>query len=172
MSDTTEQHGSFTFVVDWPKPSPDSSEAIRAFWLREGAMKDPTQLDGRLSQVVLHALGADGEVAGVCTAIVSTPPHIGQPLYYWRTFIGSAYRKTPLVRMLLIRSCELLGDYARANDFPCIGIILELENGRFKDAVRSAIWWNPRFYYIGRSARGLDLRLHYFKGARLKAAAK
>ena len=47
--------------------------------------------------------------------------------------------------------------------------ILELENGRFKEAVRSAIWWNPRFYYIGRSARGLDLRLHYFKGARLKA---
>ena len=40
---------------------------------------------------------------------------------------------------------------------------------RFKEKGRTAVWWNPRFVYIGRSQRGLDLRVFYFKGAKLKA---
>ena len=159
----------FTFVVDWPAPSAESGEALRAFWMREGAFNDEAQMKARLPQVVMHALTPDGEVAGVCTAIVMTPPHLAQPVYYWRTFVGKAWRSTPLVMMLLKRSCVLLEEYARDNDYPCIGILLELENNRFKEKGRTAVWWNPRFVYIGRSQRGLDLRVFYFKGAKLKA---
>lgn len=160
----------FTFVVDWPAPSAASGDAIRAFWKREGAFNDETQMSARLPQVVMHALTPDGEVAGVCTAVVMTPPHLAQPVYYWRTFVGKAWRSSPLVMMLLKRSCALLEEFARDNDYPCIGILLELENNRFKEKGRTAVWWNPRFVYIGRSQRGLDLRVFYFKGARLKAA--
>jgi hypothetical protein len=116
----------------------------------------------------MQALSPEGEVAGVCTAAAATPPQLGQPVWYWRTFVGVRWRSTPLVMNLLKRSCTLLGDHARANDWPCIGILLELENTRFRDKGRAAVWWNPRFTYIGRSARGLDLRVHYFHGARLK----
>jgi hypothetical protein len=158
----------FTFVVDWPAPSKESGEAIRAFWAREGAFNDEAQMKARLPQVVMHALTPDGEVAGVCTAVVMTPPHLAQPVYYWRTFVGKAWRATPLVMMLLKRSCVLLEAHARDNNYPCIGILLELENNRFKEKGRTAVWWNPRFVYIGRSQRGLDLRVFYFKGARLK----
>ena len=168
MSDVTEQHGSFTFVVDWPKPSAESAEAIRAFWLREGAMQAPTQLDARIPQVVLHALGPDGEVAGVCTAIVSTPPHIGQPLYYWRTFVGKPWRSSQLVGLLLKKSCRVLEEHAARNGLPCIGVLLELENARFKERGRKPVWANPRFVYIGRSERKLDLRVLYFDGAKLQ----
>ncbi len=160
----------FTFVVDWPAPSAASGDAIRAFWKREGAFNDETQMSARLPQVVMHALTPDGEVAGVCTAVVMTPPHLAQPVYYWRTFVGKAWRSSPLVMMLLKRSCALLEEFARDNDYPCIGILLELENNRFKEKGRTAVWWNPRFVYIGRSQRGLDLRVFYFEGARLKAA--
>ena len=160
----------FTFVVDWPAPSAASGDAIRAFWKREGAFNDETQMSARLPQVVMHALTPDGEVAGVCTAVVMTPPHLAQPVYYWRTFVGKAWRSSPLVMMLLKRSRALLEEFARDNDYPCIGILLELENNRFKEKGRTAVWWNPRFVYIGRSQRGLDLRVFYFEGARLKAA--
>ena len=160
----------FTFVVDWPAPSAESGEAIRAFWKREGAFSDEAQMNARLPQVVMHALTPEGEVAGVCTAVVMTPPHLAQPVYYWRTFVGKAWRSTSLVMMLLKRSCVLLEQHAIEHDYPCIGILLELENNRFKEKGRTAVWWNPRFVYIGRSQRGLDLRMFYFKGARLKAA--
>ena len=55
-------------------------------------------------------------------------------------------------------------------ELPCIGVLLELENDRFRERGRMATWFNPRFVYIGRSDRGLDLRALYFKGARLKDA--
>ena len=160
----------FTFVVDWPAPSAESGDAIRAFWKREGAFNDEAQMNARLPQVVMHALTPEGEVAGVCTAVVMTPPHLAQPVYYWRTFVGKAWRSTSLVMTLLKRSCVLLEQHAIEHDYPCIGILLELENNRFKEKGRTAVWWNPRFVYIGRSQRGLDLRMFYFKGARLKAA--
>lgn len=161
----------FEYVVDWPSIRPADADAVRAFWRSEGALTDEAQMDQRLQQIVLHALDADGRVAGVCTAVAATPPALGQPLYFWRCFVGAQWRSTPLVMSLLKRSCVQLEEYAAAHGHPCIGILLELENARFRDKGRAAVWWNPRFTYIGRSARGLDLRVHYFKGARLKPPA-
>ncbi|WP_300616900.1 hypothetical protein [Dokdonella sp.] len=161
----------FRYVTDWPSIPADQADAIRAFWRSEGALSDEAQMTERVKQVVLHALDADGSVAGVCTAIASTPQPLGQPMYFWRCFVGARWRSTPLVMSLLKRSCTLLEEHAAANDWPCIGVLLELENARFRDKGRMATWWNPRFTYIGRSARGLDLRVHYFKGARLKPSA-
>jgi len=159
----------FRYVSDWQSMHPDDAAAIRAFWKREGAISDEAQMNERVQQVVMHALSADGTVAGVCTAIAATPPQLGQPLYYWRTFVGASWRSTPLVMSLLKRSCTLLEAYAQAHDYPCIGVLLELENTRFREKGRMAQWWNPRFVYIGRSNRGLDMRVHYFKGAKLKS---
>ncbi|MFI4952143.1 MAG: hypothetical protein ACHP7M_03285, partial [Burkholderiales bacterium] len=147
------------FVDDWPAVQAADAEAIRTFWQRERAIDDDAQITQRMKQVVMHACGADGEVAGVCTALPTTPPRLAQPVYYWRTFVGARWRSTQLVMMLLKRSCALLEEHARANGYPCIGILLELENTRFRDKGRMAAWWSPRFVYIGRSTRGLDLRV-------------
>jgi len=171
MNDALKTSALFEYVEDWPSIRPADALALRQFWLQQGALASEAQITERLQQVVLHACAADGSVAGVCTALAVTPPHFGQPLYFWRCFVGTAWRHTPLVRALLQRSCALLESYAIAHGYPCIGILLELENERFRDTVRTAVWWNPHFTYIGRSARGLDLRVRYFKGARLKPPA-
>lgn len=161
----------FNFVVGWPEVGADDAAAIKAFWRAEGALNDEAAMDQRVKQVVMHARTHDGEVAGVCTAMPMTPPRLGQPMYYWRTFVGVRWRASPLVMSLLKRSCVLLEEHARAHDYPCIGVLLELENDRFRERGRMATWFNPRFVYIGRSDRGLDLRALYFKGARLKEPA-
>ena len=158
----------FRIVDDWPGASPESAAAVAAFWLAEGAFDQHAQVQQRLPRLVAHALAPDGSVAGVCTAHAMTPPQLAQPMYYWRTFIGARWRSTPLVMQLLKHSCRLLEAHARAHDFPCIGVLLELENTRFRERGRAAQWWNPRFTYIGRSPRGLDVRVLYFKGARLR----
>ncbi|HEY6940932.1 hypothetical protein [Dokdonella sp.] len=160
----------FTFVVDWPGVDAGAAVEIKAFWRAEGALNDEAAMDQRVKQVVMHALTRSGEVAGVCTAMPMTPPRLGQPMYYWRTFVGARWRASALVMSLLKRSCVLLEEHARAHDYPCIGVLLELENDRFRERGRMATWFNPRFVYIGRSDRGLDLRALYFKGARLKDA--
>jgi hypothetical protein len=161
----------FRFARDWQALQPAAAAAIRAFWLREGALTDEAGIEQRLLQVVMHALDPDGRVAGVCTAVAVTPPRLGQPVYYWRTFIGAEWRSSSLVMRLLKRSTALLEEHARCNDYPCIGVLLELENARFSVRGRAATWYNPPFVYIGLCPRGLDRRVMYFKGARLKPVA-
>lgn len=158
----------FELVADWKQMTQADAAAIRAFWLEERAIAKDEEVAKRLGEVVLHARTPDGRVAAVCTAVTMTPPALGQPVYYWRTFVGSAWRTTKLVRALLNRSCALLGEYAQANGNPCVGILLELENARFGETLRRPVWSNPDFVYLGRAVGGRELRIHYFPDAELK----
>lgn len=166
MSDTH-----FDFITHWPQGTPEQGEAVLAFWRRENAIGDETQAKKRLSEIVLHALAPDGGIAGVATAVPITLPRLGQPTYYFRCFVGANWRQSRLVLHMLRRSGAVLETFAREHNFPCIGIVLELENSRFGQTMQMAQW--PRgieYTFIGKSQRGLDLRVKYFRGAKLKPA--
>ena len=157
----------YTFVADWQALDPVAGEAIADFWRREGALADEALIKARLPQVVMHVLDGDA-VAAISTAVPMTPPQFGQPVYYFRMFVGKAWRSTPLIKRLAVRATKCLEEYAVAHDFPCIGVMLELEGARFKEKWRMPIWSYAQFIYIGRSPRGLETRVYYFKGALLK----
>lgn len=159
---------SFTFVEHWQKDCPDDAEAVLAFWKRENAINDEASAKKRLGEIVLHARDATGAIAGVSTAVPITLPRLGQPTYYFRCFVGKDWRKSRLVLQLLRRTCETLEAFARTHNFPCIGVILEMENARFGEALQRAWWPSTGFVFIGKSQRGLDLRVRYFRGAKLK----
>lgn len=161
-------HSRFTLTHVWPNISESDASDLLAFWKQHNAIPNEEQARARLAQVVLLARDAEGAIAGVCTAYSMTPPQLGQPMYFWRAFIAPQWRSTRLIGTLLSGSCDLLGEHSREHDFPCIGILLELENERFGKAGRKAEWVHPRFCYIGKSPRGLDVRAHYFRGAKLK----
>jgi len=160
----------FTYVTHWDgAAAPEAESDVLAFWQREGALASETKAEDRLKQIVLHARDGD-EVAAVCTVMPLTLPRLGQPMYYYRCFIGKRWRNTRLVFKLLIRAFDVLQEYAAAHDYPCIGVVLELENTRFGESLRAPVWPSTGFIYIGKSGRNLDLRLRYFRGARLKKA--
>jgi len=158
----------FQYVAHWQTDLPEENEAVLAFWRAEKAIGDEAAAKKRLSEIVLHARTESGEVAGVCTAVPMTLPRLAQPLYYYRTFVGEKWRKTRLVVLLLKRAFELLEGHAVKNGYPCIGVIIELENARFAENGRMPVWPDVDFVYIGKSQRGFDLRLRYFRGATLK----
>lgn len=157
------------FVADWQSLEPANSDAIGEFWRREGAFTDASQVSARLPQVVMHACDGD-DIAAVCTAVPMTPPAFGQPVYYYRSFVGKKWRTTMLIEKLLKRAQVVLENYARERGFPCIGILLELENARFKERGRMPVWPHTGFVYVGKSGRGLESRVAFFKGAQLKDA--
>jgi hypothetical protein len=170
--DHVQTQGNFLIVEDWKTLQADNAAAISDFWKRENALPGPEAIARRLDQVVVHACTKDGEIAGVATAIPQVPVRFGQPMYYLRAFVGQTSRSTTLVRELTQGACDVLEVHARAHGFPCIGVLLELENTRFYQTLRKPVWWNPRFYYVGKSERGLEVRAYYFDGARLKSPAE
>ncbi|HJU26099.1 MAG TPA: hypothetical protein VJ722_05435 [Rhodanobacteraceae bacterium] len=162
----------YRYVTDWLQLDPAMGEAIRAFWRREQANVEGERATQRLNEVVAHVLDADGELAAVSTATPKILPRLGQPLYYYRCFVGKQWRSSKLVRPLLRHTQEVLEDHARKNNYPCIGVLLELENEGFADTLRWAQWPGVGFSFIGVSPRGLELRVRYFRGAKLKTPAE
>lgn len=160
----------FTFHEAWGNLDEADAGNIVDFWLREKALPNEEMARERLDQIVYFARARDsGEIAGVCSAMPQTPPQLGLPVYYYRTFIGNDWRHTRLVFYLLARATAFLEAYARERDFPCVGVLLELENTRFRDtARRRVVWRRPPYVYIGKSPRGLEVRIHYFEGAPMK----
>src|ERR1700761_6740873 len=147
----------FSFVTHWQQSGLVDSEAkVVEFWKAEGALATDVKPDDRLRQVILHVETADGDVAAVSTAVAMTLPRLGQPMYYFRCFVGKKWRTSRLVLRVLQRSTEILEAYAREHKFPCVGVLLELENARFAETMQQTVW-PPAipFVYIGKSQRNL-----------------
>lgn len=158
----------YATITDWQRLDRETGDAIRAFWEREQANVSGDEATRRLGEVVAHVVDEHGELVAVATVAQKIPPRLGQPMYYYRCFVGKAWRSSKLVRPLLRHTYKVLEEYARANDFPCIGVLLELENEGFAGSLRWAHWPGVDFSYIGISPRGLELRVRYFRGALLK----
>lgn len=151
----------------------EEAQAVQTFWLRENAHVEGAEAARRVHEVAIRALTPDGELAAITTAEPRLIPRLVQPLYYYRCFVGAAWRNGGLlrVRVLLQKTVEVLETWASAHGFPCIGVICELENEGFGKTLQRAYWSNGShngYSFIGRSARGMDMRVRYFIGAQLK----
>ncbi|MBY6204085.1 hypothetical protein [Halomonas denitrificans] len=161
---------SFDYDIVWRTLDDATRDRIVAFWQTHGAIRDEQAARARVDQVVAVARSEGGEIAGVCTAIDLVVPDIGEPLYYYRTFIAPPFRTGFVVRRLLFLAVQALEEHARRDpESSAKGVYLELENPSFARHLRQAVW--PRrgleFVFIGRSARGLERRVRWFEHARI-----
>lgn len=163
MSDPT-----YTLVDSWQCMKPAEADAVCAFWHREHANVEGEEARRRVQQVLTRALDTQGNVIAVSTAEPCSVPRLGQPMYYYRCFVGADWRGKEMAIALLRRGFDDLERWATERDFPCIGILLELENEALAGHLPRAHWHRVGFSFIGRSPRGLDLRVRYFHNAELK----
>lgn len=159
---------SFSYQSGWAGLDEGEADELVGFWLAHKALPNEQEARARLGQVVMYARAADGTIAAVCTAVPQAPPQLGQPVYFYRSFVAPAWRQSLVVFRLLKKAVALLEEHARQHDWPCIGVLLELENQRFGEKGRMPVWPGIDFIYIGKSPRGLECRIHWFREARLK----
>ena len=88
---------SFNFVAHWQTESAENDAKVVEFWKSEGALANDVKTEERLRQVILHVETPEGEIAAVSTAVALTLPRLGQPMYYFRCFIGKKWRQSRLV---------------------------------------------------------------------------
>ncbi len=172
MKQIVQHANGLLFVTDWQCLDSADGEAICAFWTREGANVEGITAQRRLHEVVAHVVTEDGQIVAVATVAPKILPRLGQPMYAFRCFIGNAWRKSTLARSLVKLTEDVLYPYARERGFPCIGVLLELENERFRTGLRRAYWSDMKMTYIGQNSIGQDVRVWYFPGARLKTRAE
>ena len=166
-----EQASRLTYRTVWPQIGAEDAERIVAFWMMHGALPEEHQARARVDQVVMYACDDRGEIVAVCTAFPQTPAQLGQPVYFYRSFVAPAWRGTLLAFRLLRQALAVLEAHARDHDWPCVGILLEMENQIFGRKGRMPVWPVVDFVYVGRSPRGLECRVHWFRQAQLKPPA-
>ena len=85
----------FSYEPVWPHPSEAARSAAVDFWLAESALPKGKAFE-RAEQLVLVCRDPAGSVAAVSTVIPSFVASLGLRCFYFRAFVGQAYRTTGL----------------------------------------------------------------------------
>lgn len=159
---------SFEIVPVWKRVTAELTAELIELWARSQAIPDPDRAAQRARQAVCIARDPSGAVCGVGTAVIRVLPRLRQPLYYYRQFFAEEFRGQKQAIPFFNEARRLLEQHNDLLPQPeSLGMLLELENkqlmARYERAYESA----ADSTFIGYSPRGLQLRVSYFKNARL-----
>ncbi|HEY4529271.1 MAG TPA: hypothetical protein VIG97_02915 [Luteimonas sp.] len=163
---------SLEIVPVWKQVTPELSSELIALWARNRALPDPTKAAERASQAV--AIGRDtetGAIWGVGTALLGIVPSFGQPTYLYRQFFDVGVRGLKQTEPFLRCVRETLEGYNASLPKPeSVGIMFEMQNDGLTNRYQDMYQAEGDAHFIGWSPRGRQLRMIYFKGARIMLA--
>jgi hypothetical protein len=163
---------SFEIIPAWKNVSEELAGELIDLWERSQAIPNPDQAALRARQAVCVARDESGTVCGVGTAVIRVLPRLRQPLYYYRQFFAPEFRGQKHAIPFFNGARSLLEEHNNSLSTPeSLGVLVELESqqlvARFDRAYEPA----ADSTFIGYSPRGLQLRVSYFKNARLLRSA-
>jgi hypothetical protein len=119
----------------------------------------------RVAELTVVATAEDGTLGGVSTAYLARQPQLGMDLWHSRAFVAPAHRRTHVGTEMTIGARDLLRGRWDAGDRSAAGIVLEVEYRPLFVAYPEAHWWWIDFVYVGHTAAGARIFVHYFPGA-------
>lgn len=160
-------------VIGWPRPSESLQAEVVTFWRSESALSDRDRAESRAAELLVVAKTATGDVAAVSTARRVLVPVLDRKCFYYRTYVGKAFRtvglaSSQLVWALFTESYELLNRrHEEGHDTDYAGIYLEIDNESIKRNRNELVWsdMGMNVVYIGKTPQGHHARVWYFKNA-------
>jgi hypothetical protein len=144
---------------------PTVDDVLR-FWHEERAVPE-AEAQRRVHEVLLVAThGEGGPVAGVSTAALHRSPQLRADVWYFRTFVGTAHRKTNVAVQLLLHGHDALEDrFTSGVDTRAIGTLIDVQHEGLKRGQPHGVWPQSGFTFIGENQRGDHVRVRYYPGA-------
>ena len=164
---------SLEIVPVWKQVTPELSSGLISMWARNSALPDPTKAAERAQQAV--AVGRDtdtGALWGVGTAVLGIVPSCGQPTYLYRQCfdVGARGLKQTVPFLQTIR--RTLEAYNASLPKPeSVGVMIELQNDDVAKSYQDMYEEEVHAHFIGWSPRGKQLRVMYFKDAKIMLPA-
>lgn len=154
----------------WRRVDPALEREIVVLWSEHRVLPPDVDPSARAQEAVCVARDAGGRLVAVATARARIVPFLGESLYNFRLFVAPGARSRQLPLRMLRRSQRVLAADAAGGQpaSDALGILLVLENPRFDRFRRLATWKRTGFVYAGRTPQGLQRRIWYFPGARLR----
>lgn len=155
-------------VPVWKKITPDLESQLIALWARNNALPDPTKAGERARQAVAVGRDETGAIWGVGTAVLGIVPSFGQPTYLYRQFFDVGSRGLKQTEPFLRCVRDTLEAYNASLPRPeSVGVMFEMQNDGLTSRYQDLYQAEGDAHFIGWSPRGRQLRLIYFKGAKI-----
>jgi GNAT superfamily N-acetyltransferase len=150
------------------EPASSLVEKVIALWLAQKVLNE-AQAGKRAEELLFAAVDEqNGNVAGVCTTYLRTPPALKMPLWHFRTFVAPEYRQNDVAYHLLHLAIEYHeSQYVDGTNTRGRGLYMEIENPIIQRHRNEAVWPSSRMVFTGFNARGDHCRVRYFPGARI-----
>lgn len=159
---------SLEIIPVWKNVTPELTSALISMWARNQALPDPTKAAERAQQAVAIGRDAAGTVCGVGTAVLGIVPSFGQPTYLYRQFFDAGARGLKQTMPFLNCIRDTLEAWNASLPKPeSVGVMIELQNDDMAVRYRDMFEEEARAHFIGWSPRGRQLRMMYFKGAKI-----
>ncbi|MEN1939691.1 hypothetical protein WCE41_02705 [Luteimonas sp. MJ246] len=159
---------SMEIVPVWKNVTPELSSELIAMWARNGALPDPTKAAERAQQAVAVGRDGEGQIWGVGTAVLGIVPSFGQPTYLYRQFFDVGARGLKQTMPFLNAIRDTLEAYNASLPKPeSVGVMIELQNDDMAVRYQDMYEAGAKAHFIGWSPRGRQLRMMYFKDARI-----
>jgi hypothetical protein len=157
-----DQGTSTTIEIVRGRLDDETASELRSFWAAQTAMDD-AEAQRRLPEVVCVLRGADGSIAGACSAFAGELALVGNRRFFVLRTLLPGDARDRLFDMFAAAWRALDAEYDGAPGEP-IGVCLLLEE-RERLIRPQAEWQDPRTIYAGYAADGRQVRLAYFSAA-------
>jgi hypothetical protein len=137
---------------------------VLALWTSEGGLP-PEEAERRLSELLVVACDDRGRLAGICTAYLARTEQLGADMWHSRVLVAAAHRQSNVARAVAVAGRDHLERrFLSGEDRRGLGVIYVVQTQVLRDHAY-ACWRATRAWFIGETARGDHVRVHYFPGA-------
>ena len=156
-----------TFDNVWMEKTEDLINEIASVWENYSALPEGEKTFDRAKQVVYLARNAEGQIIAISTAYPSYIKRLNNHFFAFRCFLTPENRIPGLMTKITALTLEYLETVQNNYDPKMIGVITEVQNERLHEHRREAVYPETGMVFIGYSKNGNQLRVSYFKGARI-----
>lgn len=153
----------------WQLTTPELRGEIAAFWERNEMLPPEADARERATQAVLIVRSPEGAIVGITTADFVQFKQLNNNLFYlFRMAILPKFRVPGIESKMIVDTRDILEAYAaRPNVNRYIGMLTFAENPQVITNRNWAVWPASKMVYIGNDRKGRQIRVYYFKGARI-----
>lgn len=145
-----------------------AKEAAIQFWKQNGMQWTDEQYVKRAEQLVYVALNDNEQIVGVTTAVPTAISGLNNLKFFnFRILIDKDFRIPGLLDKMAVETIDYLEELYINNQTDCIGVITLMENEKLNNLRREAVLPSTGFVFIGNSKNGAQIRVKYFKGAKI-----
>jgi len=156
----------FEFENQWILQSEQTRQEVIDFWNTHKLLKPDVSAIERAKEVVWVVRTPSKSIIGVSTAFKAHFKQLHNSFYVFRCAIAPDFRIPGLLAKILVDTRDFLESIHKNDPDPCVGILTFVEN-QGVNANRRAVWPASKMVYIGSTANGKQIRVYYFKGARI-----